>query len=584
MAATLQIDGERLTIPDVAAVARGGRRVDETLPASAQAKVEAARAWVDNLIREGRHYAYGINTGFGIFSNRHLEPGESDMLSRNLILSHTCGVSNPLPTDVVRAAMLIRANTLAKGYSGVRPEVVETLLKMLNRGVHPVVPSMGSLGASGDLAPLSHLALALSAPLEGEDEAKDPFGYHSGRAWFDGREMTGAEAMAAAGVPRLRLLAKEGLALNNGATVSAAMAALVVHDAVELVKHAEIALAMSLEAIRGTLDAFHPLPHRVRNHRGQQASAANVRRLVKGSALVAQGPQEETIHDAYSLRCGPQVLGAVRDVLSFVWDTVTDEINAATDNPLLFVDDPELDPARAIRAISCGNFHGEPVAFALDFLSIALTELASIAERRLFRLTDNLLSRGLPLMLLEVDKTGLNSGLMIAQYTAAALVSECKTLAHPDSVDSIPTSADWEDHVSMSMNAGLHAMKALENARYVVAIELLCAAQALDFRLEGLHFWREEPWRKVDGAWRKDVHLYRWETEPLAPGVGTRAAYDTIRAEVPKVEQDRPLHPDIERLAAMIADGAALRAVETAIGGPLFGVEVVDQEAVERAG
>ncbi|MCZ7543038.1 MAG: aromatic amino acid lyase [Anaerolineae bacterium] len=395
--------------------------------------------------------------------------------------------------------------------------------------------------------------------------------------------MTGANAMAAAGIPRLRLLAKEGLALNNGATVSAAMAALIVHDAVELVKHAEIALAMSLEAIRGTADAFHVLPHRARNHRGQQVSAANVRRLIKGSVLVAQGPQEETIHDAYSLRCGPQVLGAVRDVLAFVWDRVTDEINAATDNPLLFVDDPELDPSRVIRAISCGNFHGEPVAFALDFLAIVLTELASIAERRLFRLTDNLLSRGLPLMLLEVDKTGLNSGMMIAQYTAAALVSECKTLAHPDSVDSIPSSADWEDHVSMSMNAGLHALKVLENARYVVAIEMLCAAQALDFRLAGLHFWREEPWRKEGGAWRKDVHMHRWETEPLSPGAGVRAAYDTIREAVPKVEQDRPLHPDIERLAAMIAEGMILRAVADA-GAPLFGLEAVDVAEIEQAG
>jgi histidine ammonia-lyase len=240
-----------------------------------------------------------------------------------------------------------------------------------------------------------------------------------------------------------------------------------------------------------------------------------------------------------------------------------------------------LDPAREIRAISCGNFHGEPVAFALDFLSIVLTELASIAERRLFRLTDNLLSRGLPLMLLEVDKTGLNSGLMIAQYTAAALVSECKTLAHPDSVDSIPTSADWEDHVSMSMNAGLHAMKVLENARYVVAVEMLCAAQALDFRMQGLRFWKEEPWRKEGGAWRKDVRIHRWETEPLAPGVGTRAAYAAIRKAVPKVEHDRPLHPDIERLAGMIADGTILRAVEGALGARLFGLGKLDQENSE---
>jgi histidine ammonia-lyase len=350
------------------------------------------------------------------------------------------------------------------------------------------------------------------------------------------------------------------------------MAALVLHDAVQWVKHAEVALAMSLEALRGTLDAFHVLPQRVRNHLGQQESAANVRKVVRGSELVATGPQSETIHDAYSLRCGPQVLGAVRDVLRFAWGTITDEINAATDNPLLFVDDPELDPARAIRAISCGNFHGEPVAFALDFLGIVLTEVASIAERRIFRLTDHLLSRGLPLMLLDVDKTGLNSGLMIAQYTAAALVSECKTLAHPDSVDSIPTSASWEDHVSMSMNAGLHAMKILQNARYVVATELLCAAQGLDFRLQGLEFWHEEPWRKEGGSWQKDVHIHRKETEPLMPGAGTMAAYATVRDAVPMVEHDRPLHPDMERLAEMITEGTILDVLEAAIGEPLVGL------------
>ncbi len=574
MKQALQIDGEHLTIPDVVAVAHEARLVDENLPKHARARVEKARAWVDDLIRDGKTFAYGINTGFGIFSNRHLKAEETETLTRNLLLSHASGVGTPLPVEVVRAAMLIRANTLSKGYSGIRLETIRTLLKMLNRGVHPILPSMGSLGASGDLAPLSHMALVLSAPLDDEVESEDPFGYHSGRAYFRGKEMTGAEAMAAAGIPRLRLQAKEGLALNNGATVSAAMAALVLCGAVELLKHAEIALAMSLEALRGTLDAFHVLPHRVRNHRGQQVSAHNIRCLVKGSELVAREPQKETIHDAYSLRCGPQVLGAVRDVLNFAWGTVTDEINAATDNPLLFIDDPELDLARKVRAISCGNFHGEPLAFALDFLGIVLTEIASIAERRVFRLTDHLLSRGLPLMLLGVEKAGLNSGLMIAQYTGAALVSECKTLAHPDSVDSIPTSASWEDHVSMSMNAGLHAMKILENARYMVAIEMLCAAQALDFRLQGLEFLNEEPWRQgEDGLWQKELHIHRQEIDAQMPGVGTYAAYHTIRESVTMVERDRPLHPDMERIAEMITGGTILQAVEEAMGCALLGLD-----------
>lgn len=573
MQQALQIDGETLTIPEVVQIARAERPVDETLAGPVREKVERARAWIEEIVRKDDTFAYGVNTGFGIFSNRHLRAEETDTLTRNLLLSHASGVGEPLSSEVVRASMLIRANTLAKGYSGVRTETIETLLKMVNRGVTPVVPSMGSLGASGDLAPLSHLALVLSAPLENESADHDPYGYHSGRAYYKGAEMTGAAAMEAAGIPRLCLQAKEGLALNNGATVSAAMAALTVEGAVNLVKHAEIALSMSLEALRGTLDAFHVLPHRVRNHWGQQVAAANVRCLVAGSELVATSPQKETIHDPYSLRCGPQVLGAVRDTLRFVWRTTTDEINAATDNPLIFVDDPELDASRDIRAISCGNFHGEPLAFALDFLGIVLTEIASIAERRVFRLTDHLLSRGLPLMLLDVDKTGLNSGLMIAQYTGAALVSECKTLAHPDSVDSIPTSASWEDHVSMSMNAGLHALKILENARYMVAIEMLCAAQALDFRLQGLEFWHEEPWRKTsEGFWEKEMHIHRGETDCQKPGAGTFAAYQAIREQISTVEKDRPLHPDMERIAEMIEDRSILDAVETAVGEQLLGL------------
>jgi histidine ammonia-lyase len=438
------------------------------------------------------------------------------------------GVGEPLPEDVVRAAMLVRANTLAIGHSGVRVETLNTLLAMLNAGVHPVVPEVGSLGASGDLAPLSHLVLVFSCG----DDSCEPEG-ESGEAIFRGQRMSGAAAMRAARIKRVVLGAKEGLALNNGATFSAAMGALLVADAERLVKTAEIAMAMSLEAVRGVSNAFDERLHRARRHAGQMTTAAQIRRLVSGSTLIDAGHR---VQDAYSLRCTPQVVGAVRQIVSYARATIEDEINAATDNPLLFLDLPGEN-----KALSGGNFHGEPAAFALDFIGIAIAEVASLAERRIFRLTDPNLNDGLPAMLVEGG--GLNSGFMLAQYTAAALVADNKVLAHPDSVDSLPTSADQEDHISNSMNAARHAWQILRNVERVVGIELVTAAQALDFRL------------KLDGK----VKL----------GVGTAPAYKRIRQDVRHLERDRLMYPDLDRGAELVRSGEMLRAVEEVLGAPL---------------
>ncbi len=535
----LRLTGQDLTIDDVVAVARLGKQIDADLDDAAARRVQATREWIEHAVAEGQ-IIYGVTTGFGKFSDRMLTPTEAQTLSRNLVLSHSTGVGEPFDDDIVRAAMLIRANTLAKGYSGVRLDVIRTLIAMLHRHVTPIIPRKGSLGASGDLAPLSHLALVLSQSLPREHAASDPYGYHSGRAKHENVEMSGAKAMEKAGIPRLALTAKEGLALNNGTTFSAAIAALVLHDAINALVTAEIAATMTLEALGGSLDAYLPYPHQARNHIGQQVSARNVRRLARGSTLATPGPltPEQGIQDAYSVRCAPQVFGAVRDTLRFAEQTVHDEINAATDNPLLFV----RQLARHDRAVSAGNFHGEPVAFALDFMKIALTEVGSIAERRVFRLLDSRDSRGLPAFLVGAG-AGLNSGFMIPQYTAAALVSECKTLAHPDSVDSITSSANQEDHVSMSANAGLHAIEVLRNVEHVVAIELLTAAQALDFRLA------------------------RHQAETPALGAGTRAAYDFVRQDlgIRHVEEDRTFAAEIQRAREAVHSGAVAAAVNEAL-------------------
>ncbi len=504
----IEIDGNHLTIEDVAAVARNDEKV--SLAESARQAILQSRTWVDEIVR-AKHPVYGINTGFGVFAERRIPYADLEKLSRNLILSHASGTGEPLPSEVVRAAMLIRANTLAKGYSGVSLEVVETLIAMLNQGVTPVVPSQGSMGSSGDLGPLSFLALVFTTD-EADREAD------SGWAVYEGKILSGKAAMAAAGIPRRILGPKEGLAINNGATFTAAIAALAVHDAANLVDTGDIALAMSLEALLGCSAAFDPRIQAVRSHPGQGQVADHLRRLVEGSTLVDSGGR---VQDAYSLRCAPQVQGAARDTLAYSREVVEREINAATDNPLLF------GPG---EALSGGNFHGEPVGMAMDFLAIAIAELSAISERRIFRLTDGKLNAGLPPMLVDhPEAAGLNSGLMMPQYTAASLVLENRTLATPDSVGSLPTSAEQEDHNANSMTAARHAREVVNNCAYVLAIEVFTAARALDLRL-----------RQLVGA---------------QLGLGVAAAYRCIREAVPYQPGDTWWNPQIEQVRRMVSSG-----------------------------
>ena len=481
---TAVILGERpVTLDDLVAVTRAGSRL--ALSDASRTAMRVSEDWVAALSArmdrgEPTQAIYSINTGFGSLSGRQAfgTSAQARDLSRRLVVSNAAGVGRHLDAEVVRAAMVIRAASLARGYSAVRAEVLETILAMLDRGVTPAVPEYGSLGASGDLIPLAHLALVMSRDEAGEAEID------SGEAAYQGRPMSGAAAMAAAGIERLVLGPKEGLALLNGTSFSTAQTALALADAENLLATAEVAAAMSIEALMGFGDAFIPELHEARGHSGQIECAANLRRLLAGSTLVDGGigrdPVRQPPQDAYSLRCVPQVLGPVRDTLKFIRGIVETEINAATDNPLIFAD--RL-PGRNLKAVSGGNFHAEYVAFAADFLSIAVTEIGNIAERRLFRLNDGTLNRGLPDMLVASEHVGMDCGYMLPQYLAAALVSDCKTLAHPDSVDSIPTCSNQEDHVSMANNAGRHARQIVKNIENVVGIEVLMAAQALELRL-----------------------------------------------------------------------------------------------------
>lgn len=510
--APIYFDGEHLTLDDVVAIARAARPV--ALSDAARPRIEASRAWVEQLSARGTPTVYGINTGFGVFANVPVRADQSARLMRNLILSHSAGVGEPLDEEIVRATMAIRANTLAKGFSGVRPIVIETLVEMLNRGVHPLIPAKGSVGASGDLAPLSHLVLVLSRDVEDRED-------ESGEATYSGERMSGKRAMELAGIPRLELQAKEGLALTNGATVSDAIAVLAVADAENLARHSEIALALSLEALRGLSAPFDERVQRAAGHAGQLETARNIRALIDGSRLI---DSSNRVQDAYSFRCAPQVIGAARDAIAYARKIVEEEINAATDNPLIFLDLEGENKARA-----GGNFHGESIALAMDLLGMAVVEIGSIAERRVFRLCSAHLSDGLPMMLVEGG--GTNSGLMMAQVTAAALVSDNKTLAHPDSVDSIPTSADQEDHVSMSLNAARHAREIVWNTTRIVAIELIAATQGIDLRLKNLG---------------RGVELL---------GRGTRAAHACVRRDIAFLDRDRVLAGDIERAVGLIQRG-----------------------------
>ena len=468
--APVVIDGESLQLDQFDAVAR--RRANCVLEAQARATVEAGQVAVRRALDTGEP-VYGVNTGFGDLAGVRIAEDRLAVLQRRLILSHASGLGEPLDGQVVRGMLLLRANTLARGHSGVRPQIVEALIAFLNSDVLPVVPSRGSVGASGDLAPLAHLAL----PLIG-----------CGRVRIDGRIATAAEGLRRAGLAPLELGPKEGLALINGTQAMTSLLALSCLDARRLVRVADLAAALSTEALRGTDTAFDPRLHALRRHRGQCASAANLWSLMHGSAIRESHREGDVrVQDPYSIRCAPQVHGAVRDVLDDVEAKVAIEMNAVTDNPLVF---PGGDGGPAI--LSGGNFHGQPMAFAADFLAIAIAELASISERRIEKLTNTAFS-GLPPFLAR--DAGLNSGFMIAQVTAAALVAENKVSCHPASIDSIPTSADKEDHVSMGMGAALKLRPVVANVRRVLAIELVAAAQGIDLlrplrsseRLETVH-------------------------------------------------------------------------------------------------
>lgn len=508
--------GTTLALDDVARVARHNAPVH--LDASAREKISTSRAWVERIVEHGEPVTYGINTGFGVFANVHVSAAQARDLMRKLITSHAVGIGNPLSEEIVRAAMLIRANALAQGFSGVRVEIVETLIEMLNRGVHPIIPEKGSVGASGDLAPLSHLALVLSTDENDRDD-------ESGAALYRGERMSGKAAMALANLPRLVLEAKEGLALNNGTAVSAAITLLAADDARNLVAHSALAVALTLEAIRGASNAFDPRIHDAARHRGQQEVAERVREYIQGSRLVDKG---QRVQDAYSIRCAPQVIGAAMDASRYAIARLEEEINAATDNPLIFVE------REGGAALSGGNFHGESVSMAAAVLAIAVAEIGSISERRTFRLLDGKLNDGLPMML--VERGGLNSGLMMAQVTAAALVSENKTLAHPDVLDSIPTSANQEDHVPMAANAARHLREIVWNTEHILAIELATAAQAIDLRLRN------------EG---KGVEML---------GRGTRRAFARLRKDIPYLAEDRILERDLNTGAALVRAGALLDA------------------------
>jgi histidine ammonia-lyase len=499
--------GQPLTANDVVRVARNHHPV--ALAPEAEGRVHESRAYIEGLLSENRT-VYGVTTGFGKFSNVRISVEDVRYLQRNLILSHAIGVGEPLGREVVRAMLVLRAQSLSLGASGVRLEVIWLLLECLNRGVHPVVPSQGSVGASGDLAPLAHMCLTLIG---------------EGNAEYGGNLMPSSQALERVGLRPLVLEAKEGLALINGTQAMTAIGALCLHDALELATAADITGAMSLEALKGSLKPFDARVVALRPHAGAASVSDNVRRIGALSPIHKSHEDCDKVQDAYSLRCIPQVHGASRDALWHALEVVTTEVNSVTDNPLIFSHDDTV--------ISAGNFHGQPVALVMDYAKIAIAELANISERRIEYMLDPALS-GLPAFLAK--QGGLHSGLMISQYTAASLVSENKVLAHPASVDSIPTSANQEDHVSMGTTSARQAAMILENARWVIAIELVSATQALDFHA------------------------------PLEPGPGVKAARDVVRSQIPPLEHDRILTGDLEAARGLIVSGALRQAVEAVVG------------------
>ena len=493
------IQGLALTSSAVLAVARNYAPV--TLGHEGIARIEAARQVIDRMVDEGQK-VYGVTTGFGYLSHIRIPHEQLIDLQHNLLRSHAAGVGELLSEEGTRAMMLLLAASLARGSSGVRTEVVDLLLSMLNARFYPVIPSRGSVGASGDLAPLSHLALTLIG---------------EGEVIYQGERMTGGNALQKAGLTPLRLQAKEGIALINGTHLMAAIATLALADAQRLLRTAEVACAMSIEALRGCHVALDPRIHARRGQIGQQATAARLRELVQQSEIHDSYQNRVRVQDPYTLRCAPQVLGAVRDALEYCAEIFERELGAVTDNPLIFPEDGEV--------LSGGNFHGQPLALALDMLGIATTHLASFAERRIYSLMGPHDSDGIEVPLFLTPNPGLNSGFMIVQYVAAALTNEIKLLAHPASIDSIPTSASMEDFNSMGATSAHKLMQILEYSRQIVAIELMCAAQVLDFR------------------------------KPLKPGKGVQHAYEIVRSHIPMLEHDRVMAPDIATLAQAVKNG-----------------------------
>lgn len=506
------INGRDLTVEEVIRVCRGNEKVE--IAEDAKVAVNKARDYIEKKLEEGA-IIYGLTTGFGKFANVFISPEESAQLQKNLIISHTCALGDPYPRHYVRAAMLLRCNALSRGNSGIRLSTIQTLVDMLNAGIHPQIPCKGSLGASGDLAPLSHIALGLIG---------------LGKVEYKGEIVDAKVAMDAEGIVPVELAAKEGLALNNGTQMMTAVGINVLWDAMQLQKVADIACALTGEALHAIKKAYDHKIHDLRGHQGQKDVAENLLALLLGSKN-ALPLQETKVQDPYSLRCIPQIHGASRDAIQYVYEVVSREINAVTDNPIVFPDDDEV--------ISGGNFHGQPMALAFDFLKIAISELADVSERRAERLINPALSEGLPGFLAK--NGGLNSGFMIAQYAAASMVSENKVYDHPACVDSIPSSGNQEDHVSMGTTSARTAAMVLDNAQKVIGIEIAAAVQ-------GIYLRQEIGENGIDN---------------LAPA--TKAAYDYIRTLSAPIDDDVLMHDELVKFDEMIKNGELLAAVEKVV-------------------
>lgn len=506
---SIVLDGTHLTVGGVAEIARNPSVTVEIAP-EAIGRMNASRELVEEWV-ERQDVIYGVTTGFGEFANVSISRADIERLQENLIRSHAVGAGEPMGQEVVRAMMALRINALAKGYSGIRPKTVRTLLDMLNRNVVPVVPRQGSVGSSGDLVQLAHLMLAAMG---------------EGHVWFEGKMIPAGPELERKGIEPMRLGAKEGLALINGTQMMTSYGCVALDRAIRLAKTADIVAALSVEALKGTDRAYDARLHDARPHNGQRAVAANMRRLMADSEIrESHRHDDDRVQDAYSLRCIPQIHGASRDAIDYVRTVLETEINSATDNPLIFAEDGDY--------VEGGNFHGQPVALAMDFLGIAVAELANVSERRTERMVNGALSR-LPRFLTK--EGGLNSGYMIAQYTAASIVSENKVLAHPASVDSIPTSANQEDHNSMGSIAARKAHQIVTNLESVLAVEYLCGAQGCDFHA------------------------------PLSPAKGLVPVHSALREVVPHLEEDRVLHDDLNKAKELIAEGTVLRVAEEVIG------------------